>query len=319
MAGIAPGFQRQECPHKEFTFAEQIGLKEQVERLQPDLVHFTMVQQPVWLNPAIPVVTTMHDLTTARFRNPAKNAVTFTLKQQVYKWLNRRVARRSAAIITPSDFVRQDVASFCGIATDKITITYEAADDLPLPAKPVDGLEGREFIVYVGRPTPHKNLERLIEAFATLQKSHTDLRLVLAGKKDVNYTRIESLVKQRGIENVVFTDFITDNQLRWLYERCQAYVFPSLSEGFGLPGLEAMRHGAPVVSSNATCLPEIYGDAALYFNPTDVSDMAAKIQDAVGDSGLRQDIIRKGHIQAEKYSWRRMAEQTLAVYDSILR
>ncbi len=96
------------------------------------------------------------------------------------------------------------------------------------------------------------------------------------------------------------------------------YVFPSLSEGFGLPALEAMQHGAPVASSNATCLPEVYGDAAHYFDPLDVQDMVEKIQQIMDDSDLRKQLIKKGRHQAAKYSWQRMAEQTLEVYQSVL-
>jgi len=109
--------------------------------------------------------------------------------------------------------------------------------------------------MYVGRPTPHKNLDRLVEAFKLVHETYPDLVLALAGKTDHNYQALEEKVKTGGIPNVVFTGFISDGQLRWLYEHCTAYVFPSLSEGFGLPGLEAMAHGAPVVSSDAlACL-----------------------------------------------------------------
>lgn len=317
-AGIAPSFRRETCPHKEFTFAEQTGLKRQIEALRPDLVHFPAVQQPVWLSPSITVVTTMQDLTTLRFRNPAKNPLVFMLKQQVYRWVNQRVAHRSELLITPSEFVRQDVARFSGVAPDKITVTLESADDLPSPAEAVDGLQDTAFIMYVGRPTPHKNLERLIQAFARLQQDRPGLHLVLAGKRDANYDRHAAAITEQGIPNVVFTGFISDQQLRWLYEHCQAYVFPSLSEGFGLPGLEAMRHGAPVVSSDATCLPEVYGDAALYFDPLDTDDMAAKIQAMLDDDALRRSYIAKGRARAATFSWRRMAEQTLAVYRQAL-
>jgi glycosyltransferase involved in cell wall biosynthesis len=183
-----------------------------------------------------------------------------------------------------------------------------------MPAEPVGGLEDVPFIMYVGRPTPHKNLERLMQAFARLQRDRPDLRLALVGKKDANYARHETAAAEQGITGIFFTGFTSDNQLRWLFEHCQAYVFPSLSEGFGLPGLEAMRHGAPVVSSDATCLPEIYGDAALYFDPLDVDGMAARINSMIASESLRQEHIASGHVQAAKYSWRRMAEQTLDVY-----
>lgn len=319
LRGIAPSFDTEECPHKEFSFAEQIGLKEQIERLQPDLVHFPAVQQPVWLRSDVTVVTTIQDLTTLRFRNPAKNPLVFWLKQRVYHWVNLRVARRSRLLITPTEFVRQEIAAFAGIDPAKVTVTLESADDLPQPAEPVGGLNAdTPYIMYVGRSTPHKNLGRLIQAFAVLKKDYPDLRLVFVGKKDANYERHEAEAKRQGIDGITFTGFVSDNQLRWLYEHCRAYVFPSLSEGFGLPPLEAMRHGAPVVSSNATCLPEVSGDAALYFDPLDVDDMAAKIKTMLSDESLRQEHIVRGHAQAARYSWHRMAEQTLDVYHRAL-
>jgi glycosyltransferase involved in cell wall biosynthesis len=256
----------------------------------------------------------MHDLTTVRFTNPDKNPIIFKFKQQVYKWVNRRAGHTSVAVITPTEFVRQDVARFCAISPDKITVTLEAADELPAPAKPVEGLEDSQFIMYVGRPTPHKNLDRLIDAFVLLKQDYPDLKLVLAGKKDANYQRIEDNASKRGISGIVFTDFIDDYQLRWLYEKCQAYVFPSLSEGFGLPPVEAMLHGAPVAASNATCIPEVCGEAAIYFDPKDVTAMADAISKLLKDQSLRTMYIAKGHEQATKYSWRRMAEQTLDVY-----
>lgn len=201
----------------------------------------------------------------------------------------------------------------------KITVTYEAADKITDSTEPIAQLQGQPYIMYIGRPQPHKNLQRLIEAFKVLQASYPDLKLVLAGKKDLLYTRYADMVQRESIPNVFFTGFVSEGQLRWLYENCQAYVFPSLSEGFGLPALEAMVHGAPVVSSNATCLPEVYGDAAHYFDPLDVQDMAAKISEVLNTPDLRQDLIHKGRERAAGYSWRRMAEQTLAVYNSVLK
>lgn len=313
---IAPSWTVVESPHKEFTFAEQIGLRSQIISLKPDLVHFGFVQQPVMYRGL--KVTTMHDLTTIRFRNPSKNALIFAFKQQVYKWVNKHAARTSAAVIAISQYTKDDVVRFTHINPGKITVTLESADDLPQPAEAVAAVGSAPFIMYLGRPTPHKNLDRLIQSFQRLQADYPDLQLVLAGKKDANYQAIENSVQQRGITNVVFTDFISDNQLRWLYQHCQAYIFPSLSEGFGLPGLEAMRHGAPVASSNATCLPEIYGEAAVYFDPLSISDMTTKIASILSDKALRQDYIARGYKQASTYSWRTMAQQTLAVYDRVL-
>jgi len=306
-----------ECPHDEFSFDEQIGFKRQLDRLKPDLVHFGMVQQPVFYRGK--VVTTIHDLTTVRFDNPAKNKVVFKLKQSIYKEVIRRAARKSAAVITPSEFVKADVVQFTGVSPTKISVTHEAADAILASPTALPSLQNKQFIMYVGRPTPHKNLERLIEAFTLLRANHPALHLVLAGKTDANYQRTAALVHAQGTTNVIFTDFVSEGELRWLYEHCAAYVFPSLSEGFGLPGLEAMQHGAPVVSSNATCLPEVYGDAAHYFDPLSVPAMADAINEVVTDQALRARLIAAGHAQVATYSWKRMAEQTLAVYTKALK
>ena len=316
LQNIAPSFTIVVADHKEFTFDEQIGFKRQLDRLKPDLVHFAAVQQPVWYSGN--VVTTMQDLTTLRFRNPAKNRLVFTVKQQIYRWVNLRVAHKSRLLITPTQFVKQDVVDFAQVDPPKITVTLESSDDLPTPAQPVATVSGKQYILYVGRPTPHKNLERLIAAFDILKQEHPYLCLVLAGKKDRNYQRIQTTAEQQGIADIIFTDFVSDQQLRWLYEHCQAYIFPSLSEGFGLPGLEAMRHGAPVVSSNATCLPEVHGDAALYFDPLDITDMAAKINQVLTDATLRQKLITDGREHVKSFSWQRMAQQTLQVYAQAL-
>jgi glycosyltransferase involved in cell wall biosynthesis len=316
LRGIAPSFKVILTPYKEFTFGEQIGFKKQIESLHADLVHFPMVQQPVWYRGK--VVTTMQDLTGIRFRNPTKNAVVYWVKQQIYKWVNQRVAHKSVAIITPTQFVKDDVVNYTHINPGKVTVTLESVDaiaDKPVPAPRV---QGKRYLMYTGRPTPHKNLGRLIEAFAILQKTRPDLHLVLVGKKDANYQRHETKVKTENTPNVIFTDFVPDGQLRWLLEHCVAYVHPSLSEGFSLTGLEAQIHGAPLVSSNATCLPEVYGDSVAYFDPLDVNDMAAKIGEVVDDPIIRDDLREKGKQNARKYSWTRMAKQTLAVYEQAL-
>ncbi len=319
MAGWVPSnprFTKLVCPYDEFSFAEQLGFLHQLNKIRTDVVHFGMVQQPVLYRGK--TITTIHDLTTVRFDNPAKNKVVFKLKQSVYKEVIRRAARKSAAVLTPTQFVKDDLVNFSGVVPDKITVTLEAADPILAAATALPGLQNKQFIMYVGRPTPHKNLERLIEAFAQLRGAHPALQLVLAGKKDANYRRTEALVTARGIKGVIFTDFVSEGELRWLYEHCAAYVFPSLSEGFGLPGLEAMIHGAPVVSSNATCLPEVYVDAAHYFDPLDVTAMADAINEVLTDKVLRQRLIEAGQVQAATYSWQRLAEQTLAVYNRVL-
>jgi glycosyltransferase involved in cell wall biosynthesis len=315
---IAPDFEIIKSDFKEFTFDEQIGLLKQVDGIGADLVHFTMTQQPVRYKGL--KLTTIHDLTTLRFENPAKNPFIFRTKQLVYGRVIRRVARDSAAILAISKFVKQDVAQYANISLNKIAVTYEAADRITDPPEPIQRLKDKQFIMYVGRATPHKNLARLVEAFAILNKKYPDLMLALAGKMDKNYKRIEALASEKRLAHrVVFTDFVSEGELRWMYENAAAYVFPSLSEGFGLPTLEAMVHGAPVVCSNATCLPEINGEAAVYFDPRVTFDMAKKISGVLSDSKLRGQLIRAGKVQAARYSWQTMAKQTLEIYNQALQ
>lgn len=318
MKGIAPGFEVVKSNYMEFTFAEQLGLVRQLRKLKPDLVHFGMTQQPVLYRGR--KITTIHDLITARFDNPAKNPVTFKFKQQVYKRVIKQAAKTSERIIVPSEYVKKDVAQFSGISPSRITVTYEAADRITAKPESIPRLKDKRYIMYVGRATPHKNLARLVSAFTVLKKVYPDLMLALVGKTDANYRRLSALVSaKRMADSVVFTDHVSEGELRWLYEHTLAYVFPSLSEGFGLPALEAMAHGAPVVSSNATCLPEIYGDAAEYFDPKDTKDMARAIHQVIGNSKRAKRLGSAGLAQVKKYSWRRMAEQTLDVYDEILK
>lgn len=318
MRQIAPSFKIVESNFKEFTFAEQLGLKKQIKGLRPDLVHFTMPQQPAFYKGR--VVTTIHDLTTIRFGNPVKNDGIFKIKQLVYGWLLKRVARKSGRLIAISHFTRDDIVKFAGIDPAKAEVVYEAADKITSEPKAISDLKNKQFLLYVGRPNPHKNLQKLIEAMAAIREKHLEIILVLAGKTDENYKRLAKFADDKNLSSqVFFTGFIPDDQLRWLYENALLYTFPSLSEGFGLPGLEAMSYGLPVVSSNATCLPEIYKDAALYFDPTDIDDMAAKLIQAIDDPSLRRTLAAKGSQLVKTYSWSKMAAQTLEVYEEALK
>jgi len=189
--------------------------------------------------------------------------------------------------------------------------------------EPYEAMVNNNFIMYVGSQSDYKNIKRLILAHQKLLADNPDLQLILVGKtigkNGVAAGRNKAWSEAKYHKNVVFTGFLPDEQLAWLYRNTAAYVFPSLMEGFGLPGLEAMISGAPVVSSNATCLPEVHGDAAEYFDPTNIEDMAAAIRRVISNESLRNELIQKGHRQAGKYSWRRMAEQTHQVYLDALK
>ncbi len=313
----ASNFHKVSVNQRKFTFAEQLSLPKSIQALKPDLVHFPMVNQPAFLRCSS--VTTIHDLIPLRFKDPTANPVKFAIRQRVFKWLAQRVSRQAKHLITDSAFVKDDVIKSFGTQPEKISVIPLAADKITQASESVAALKDKRFIFYVGRAQAHKNLARLIEAFEAVHKTHPDLILALAGKKSDNYEYVEKLAGQSSATDAIkFTDFVSEGQLRWLYENAQAYVLPSLDEGFSLSGLEAMAQGCPVVSSNSSCLPEVYGDAAHYFDPMNPTDMAQKISDVISDPKRRAELIGKGLAQVTKYSWARMAQQTLKVYKMIL-
>lgn len=316
MRQIAPNFKAVTADYKEFTFAEQLSFLQFCRKTKADLIHFPMVHQPILYTGK--KITTINDLTTLRFRNPAKNPVTFWLKQRAYGLVNRVAAYSSVHLLTFTEFVKKDFINYTGVSDKKITSVPLAAEEITEDEQAITSLTRKQFIMYIGRPLPHKNLGRLIESFKLLQQKHPELRLVLVGKTDKLYQKHREYVEQQNIKNVVFTGFVSDGELRWLYKNCRAYVFPSLSEGFGLPGLEAMIHGAPVVSSDTTCLPEVHGRAAHYFDPLSIDDMASKIAEVLENNKLRGELIEKGSTHARKYSWDKTARETLSIYDQVL-
>ncbi len=201
----------------------------------------------------------------------------------------------------------------------KITVAYLAADKFDGAPEPMPAYTGKQFIMYVGRAEPYKNNRRLMQAHQQLLANNSELRLLIVGRQDAQRLADMQWASEQGFKNIDFLGFVSDAQLAWLYANCRAYVFPSLMEGFGLPSLEAMTYGAPVASSFATCLPEINGDAAVYFDPENLADMVQVIGNLINDERLRADLKAKGFRQVKKYSWRTMAEQTLAMYNQALQ
>ncbi|MCH7758780.1 glycosyltransferase family 4 protein [Patescibacteria group bacterium] len=177
----------------------------------------------------------------------------------------------------------------------------------------------KPYLLYVGNAFPHKNLERLVSSFKIILKDKPYLKLVLVGQIDYFYQRLEKLVQRLGLKTkVIFTGKVTDQELFWLYNNALVYLCPSLEEGFGLPGLEAMARNLPVICSNQGPLPEIYKQAAIYFNPENIQQMAEMILKVVGNEDLREKLKKAGQIQSQKYSWLQCAQETLVVYKSVM-
>lgn len=304
------------CRYKQFSFnpLEQLGFAWQLYRLRPSVTHFTMTQQPLLYFGNI--VTTTHDLTMLRFTRKGRlPSVIHFLRMQLYRLLFWASHRKSRAIIVPSKFVAKDLANYEPFTKNRITVTYEASE--PASNKNPQKLPkvNKPFILHVGSPFPHKNIDRLIDAFAVLHEKQPSLQLVLGGKKEFYFRELETKLATNPLrDQIIIPGFVSEEELSWLYKNAEAYVLPSLSEGFGLPGLEAMAYGCPLVSSNATCLPEIYGDAAVYFDPHKASEIASAVLGLLGDPRKRKDLIKRGDQQLKKYSWKRMAEQTHKIY-----
>ena len=176
----------------------------------------------------------------------------------------------------------------------------------------------KPYLLYVGNAFPHKNLKRLIRAFKVILASKPSLKLILVGKVDDFYKLFQILCKELEIEkSVIFAGRVSDKELKRLYQNASIYVFPSFLEGFGLPGLEAMENGLPVISSDSSCLPEIYGDAALYFNPQNTEEIVKAILELLNNKDLRDKLVKRGYKRIKKFSWQKCAQETLEIYRSL--
>lgn len=315
-------FKHSYCDFSQFSFNpfDQLSFAWQLYNLRADLVFFPMNQQPLLYFKT--TITAVMDLTMLRFTRPGKHSKIFhIIRMQAYKFLFWYSLKKSKHILTISNFVKNDIVSNYPFVKGKITTTY-CASEPPInesPTKPI-GIS-KPFIMHVGSPLPHKNIERLLKAFEILKQDYPELKLVLAGKKEFFFNKLikNDIRLNKYKDHIVVPGFIDDNELKWLYENAEAYILPSLSEGFGLPGLEAMAHGTPLISSNATCLPEVYGDASHYFDPNSVNDMSEKISEVLNSNELRKQLVAKGYEQLKKYSWKKMAQETLAVYEAVLK
>ena len=301
---------------KFYRFGEQLGYAWFLYSLKADLVHFMWPQQPLlYFGKRI---SNVHDLTLLRFENIDKNRYIYKFEKFVFRLLLWNVVRRSSRILVISNYVKNDVLGFSKINPDKVIVAHCAASQLqhrrPMP---IQKLANTQFVFYVGNAFPHKNLERLIDAVDILRQKHPHLALVIAGRKDYFHTQLEQYADNRA--HIHILGFVEEGELAWLYNHAQAYIFPSLSEGFGLPGLEAMQHGLPLVSSNSTCLPEIYGAAAHYFDPLSASDMSRAIDEVLRSKQRREKLIANGYKQLEKFSWLKMARITHKQYFRVLK
>jgi glycosyltransferase involved in cell wall biosynthesis len=288
-------------------------------KTRPDLLHATHSSIPaLWPGK---IVVTFHDL----IRHISRGKETTTQKYFLYwiKYLGYLAVDviaiyRSVKIIVPSNFWKEIIIKKFRISETKIIVTYEGVDSNILQAKigkPVY-VSDLPYVVYTGTIYPHKNIPILLEAIKLLKGKY---KLVLVGARSVFTERTQDLIKKYSIsDSVTLLEKLSDDQLVSLYSRALVFVFPSLIEGFGLPGLEAMSVGLPVIAANASCLPEIYQDSVLYFDPNSSDELSKQIEKIDKDKNLRKILVKKGLNQAKKYSWDKMAKQTWQIYQNAL-
>ena len=311
------------------TFRGYMQCRTVLRRLGCDLVH---VPHLFWLPRRLPCryVVTVHDMLEYMYRaHGASN-----IRRSLHFDLTRMVLKHASRIFAVSHFTKVEVEKLFGINPNKIEVVYNAIDQRFLSGHATDAdrqfLAERyqvtyPFLLYAGRISPHKNIVRIIEAFSALkaellkQGLYHDLKLIIIGDELSKHPDLRRTVVRGGVQNDVrFMGFVPIEVLRIFYDAAKVFVFPSLYEGFGLPPLEAMAHGTPVLTSNTSSIPEVVGNAAVLVNPENVFEMMRALQRVLVDQALREKMRLRGYEQVKKFSWNRSAAEVLAGYEEVM-
>ncbi len=267
----------------------------------------------------VPTVITIHDLAFLDVQQSHR-----TVNRQYLKWATHLSVRRASHIMTVSEFTKQAIRARYGVPDERITVAYNAPARRfhPRPVKELEsfrrskGLPDR-YLLYLGTLEPRKNVPVLLKAYAHV-RDEVRLPLVIAGDKGWHYDEIFTLYRSLNLErDVQFIGFVPPNEQPLWYAAALAFVFPARYEGFGMPPLEAMACGTPVITSTATSLPEVAGDAALLVDPDDVDGLADALQRIVSDHALRDELRERGLARAAMFHWRQLAEKALGVYRQV--
>jgi alpha-1,3-rhamnosyl/mannosyltransferase len=272
---------------------------------------------------SVPLAVTVHDIIPVRCRSNG-----LSVRSSLIRHYYTSSLRGADLVLTDSEFSKADMVSAIGIAAERIVVAH-LGFDLELfrstSATDKERVLGRyrisdPYILFVGKMEPRKNVLRLVQAYRLLTERRKDLRvhLVLCGGVASGGDELMQLLAESALQGrVIMTGPVPDQDLAVLYRAAACFVIPSTYEGFGLPILEAMASGAPVLSSNRSSLPEVGGDAALYFNPDSTEEMAMLMERVLGDSALREQLISRGLGRARQFSWEKCARETLAALQTL--
>src|SRR5581483_4265080 len=325
---LPPNFQTVALQEDATTFKGYFECRAILRRHNCDLVH---IPHLFWLPRTLPCpyVMTVHDLLEHMYRAHEGSGVMRSLHFQ----LTRRVLKGAARILAVSKFTKTEIEKLFGIPSTSVDVVHNAIDPRFLHGHASDAdrqfLTQRyqityPFLLYAGRISPHKNLVRIIEAFSALkaeldkEEKFPDLKLIIIGDELSKHPDLRRTVIRGGVQNDVrFLGFVPIEVLRIFYDAAKIFVFPSLYEGFGLPPLEAMAHGTPVVTSNTSSIPEVVGNAAVIVNPENVFEIRRALHRVLLDQTLRDKMKARSYEQSQQFSWHKSAARVLQVYEEV--
>ncbi len=329
LGALPDNFQFLPLQNIEATFANYLEMHKVINAQQVDLIH---VPHTFWrpLITKAPYVITVHDLLDYMYRARTNSG----MRRMIHSYMTRQVMHHAARIFAVSNFTKRDVARFFNIDPEKIEVVYNALDDSFLRGHSTPNeqamIRGRyqvdsPFLLYAGRISPHKNVARIIEAFSALkgelakEGEYPDLKLIIIGDEVSKNPDIRRAVIRSGMQHEVrFLGYVSIDVLRIFFDMAKVFVFPSLYEGFGLPPLEAMAHGTPVVASNTSALPEVVGNAAQLVNPENVFEISRALLRVLTDQALRERMKAAGMEQAQRFSWEASVRRMLKVYEQVV-
>ena len=311
-----------EIPH--YSFNEQRLLPKIIKEVSPDLTHFLHFNVPVSFRGKF--VVTIHDLLMHKQKGleaTTLSPIKYFVKRLGYKGVFAFAVRRSQMIITPSNAVKDEIIEYYKIGGDKIAVIHEGVDALPPRGDKKRILEkfgiNLPYFIYTGNAYPHKNLKRALEASLKLNKKRKEpVLFVVVCARSAFTEKLEKLVDEMGAAKYIkLLGFVPDHELGILYKNSLGFLFPSLSEGFGLPGLEAILCGTLTLCSNIPVFKETYEDVAIYFDPFSSSSIKKMMEEVLSMvPEARANLIKKAQKFARRYSWDKMARTTLKVYES---